>query len=81
MTQDPFDKDQHLSKRMDEYHVEIPDFPMKPNRWIRFINLLASPAKDPLDPLISSTDGLLLLKIAPIITTAAIALIQTILIL
>ena len=76
MNQDPFNKDHHLCTKLDEYHVDIPDFPMKPNRWERFINLLASPAKDPLDPLISTTGGIMLLKIAPIIGTAALALIQ-----
>jgi len=76
MSQDPFNKDRHLCTKLDEYHIDIPDFPMKSNRWERFINLLASPAKDPLDPLISTTGGLMLLKIAPIIGTVALALIQ-----
>jgi hypothetical protein len=76
MSQDPFNKDHHLCTKLDEYHIDIPDFPMKSNRWERFINLLASPAKDPLDPLISTTGGLMLLKIAPIIGTATLALIQ-----
>ncbi|MFJ7826595.1 hypothetical protein [Psychrobacillus sp. NPDC096623] len=76
MSQDPFNKEHHLCTKLDEYHIDIPDFPMKSNRWERIINLLASPAKDPLDPLISTTDGLILLKIAPIIGTAALALIQ-----
>jgi hypothetical protein len=76
MNQDPFNKEHYLCNKLDEYHVDIPDFPMKSSRWERFINLLASPAKDPLDPLISTTDGLMLLKIAPIIGTATLALVQ-----
>ncbi|WP_077212123.1 hypothetical protein [Bacillus dakarensis] len=76
MSQDPFKQDRHLRTKLDEYHVDVPDFPMKPSRWIRFINLLASPAKDPLDPLISTPSGLILLKIAPIIGTAVVTLIQ-----
>ncbi|ETI70401.1 hypothetical protein [Neobacillus vireti] len=76
MSHDPFKKDHHLCTKMDEYHVEIPDFPMKSSRWERFINLLASPAKDPVDPFISTTGGVMLLKVAPIIGAAAIALIQ-----
>jgi hypothetical protein len=76
MNQGPFNKEHYLCTKLDEYHVDIPDFPMKPSRWERFINLLASPAKDPLDPLISTTDGLMLLKIAPIIGTATLALVQ-----
>lgn len=80
MRQD-LNKDHHLRKRLDEYHVNIPDFPMKPNRWERFIHFLASPAKDPLDPLISTPNGLLVLKLVPIIGTTAIAFIQVLLIL
>jgi hypothetical protein len=76
MSQDPFNKDHHLRTKLEEYHVDIPDFPMEPSRWERFINLLASPAKDPLDPLISTSNGLLLLKLVPIMGTAAFALIQ-----
>ena len=81
MKRDPFSKDQHLRTKLDEYHVDIPDFPMKPKKWERFINFLASPAKDPLDPLISTSDGVLLLKIAPVIGTAAMAIIQVFLLL
>ncbi|RDW17093.1 hypothetical protein CWR48_14840 [Oceanobacillus arenosus] len=76
MSQDPFKKDRHLRMKLEEYHVDIPYFPMKPSRWARFINLLASPAKDPLDPLISTSNGLLLLKLVPIMGTVAFALIQ-----
>ncbi|WP_416828235.1 hypothetical protein [Ectobacillus polymachus] len=76
MSQDPFNKDHYLCTKLDEYHVDIPDFPMKYSRWERFINFLASPAKDPVDPFISTTDGVMLLKIVPIIGTAALALIQ-----
>ncbi|MFJ8065247.1 hypothetical protein ACIQYS_11505 [Psychrobacillus sp. NPDC096426] len=76
MSQDPFNKDHHLCTKLDEYHIDIPDFPMKSNRWERFINLLASPAKDPLDPIISTTGGLMLLKIAPILGTTGLALIH-----
>ncbi|MBU7595216.1 hypothetical protein [Metabacillus halosaccharovorans] len=80
MRQD-LNKDHHLRKRLDEYHVDIPDFPMKTNRWERFIHFLASPAKDPLEPLISTPNGLLVLKLVPIIGTTAIAFIQVLLIL
>lgn len=76
MSQDPIKKDHHLCTLMDEFKIDIPDFPMKSSRWGRFINLLASPTKNPLDSLISRTSGLMLLKIAPIIGTATLALIQ-----
>jgi hypothetical protein len=52
---------------------------MKPSKWERFINLLASPAKDPLDQIISTSNGILLLKLVPIMGTAAFAFIQVLL--
>lgn len=76
MKENPFNKEHHLRTKLDEYHVNIPDFPMKPNRWERFIRLLASPAKDPLEPLISTSNGLMLLKLGPIAGTGAIGLLQ-----
>lgn len=76
MSQDPFEKDHHLKNKLNEYHVEVPDFPMKANRWERFIRFLASPAKDPLEPLISTNNGLIALTLAPVIAAAAFALIQ-----
>ncbi|MCM3570678.1 hypothetical protein [Neobacillus mesonae] len=77
MKMDPFKKDHYLRSKLDEYHVEVPDFPMKPKakRWERFINLLASPAKNPLEPLITTANGSALV-IVPIAGTAAITLIQ-----
>jgi hypothetical protein len=76
MSQDPFNKDHYLRTKLEEYNVDIPNFPMKPSRWERFINLLASPAKDPIDPFISTPNGLLLLKVVPLLGTAVFALIQ-----
>jgi len=80
MSQD-LNKNHHLRKKLDEYHVNIPDFQMKPNRWERFIHFLASPSKDPLEPLLSTTNGVLVLKLVPIIGTVAIAFIHVLLIL
>lgn len=78
MNHDPFKKELHLRTKLDEYHVEIPDFPMqsKGKRWERLINFLASPAKDPIEPLISTTSGFAVLKFAPIMGMAAISIIQ-----
>lgn len=70
MNHDPFNKEPHLRKKLKEYHVDIPDFPMKASRWERFINLLASPAKDPIDPIISSTNGQLVLTLVPLAAVA-----------
>ncbi|WP_240377341.1 hypothetical protein [Bacillus piscicola] len=74
MTQESFKEDHHLSAKLEEYHVDIPDFPMKPSRWARFIRFMASPAKDPLEPFISSENGVMMLKFVPIMGVAAITL-------
>lgn len=76
--QDPFKKEHHLRTKLDEYHVDVPDFPMerKHKRWERLIEVLASPAKNPFEPVISTTKGFLFLKMAPISGTAALTLIQ-----
>lgn len=78
MNHDPFKKELHLRKKLDEYHVEIPDFQMKPKgkKWERLINFLASPAKDPIEPLISTAAGVAVLKLAPLMGMAAISIIQ-----
>lgn len=78
MNHDPFKKELHLRTKLDEYHVDIPNFPMQSRgkRWERFINFLASPAKDPIEPLISTTAGFAVLKLAPIIGMAVISILQ-----
>lgn len=76
MSQNPMNNNHYLRKKLDEYHVNVPDFPMKPNKWERFIDLLASPTQDPLEPFISTPNGLLLLKLVPIIGTAVFGLMQ-----
>ncbi|MBM6617996.1 hypothetical protein [Bacillus suaedaesalsae] len=73
---DSFKKEHHLQSKLNEYHVDIPDFPMKSNKWIRFISFLASPTKDPFESIISTSGGIMSLKIVPLIGTAAIALLQ-----
>lgn len=65
MSQDPFHKNDHLRLKLDNYHVDVPDFPRKPNRWGRFINFLASPAHNPLEAIVSTSHGFLLIKLAP----------------
>ncbi len=78
MKQDPFKEEPHLRTKLDEYHVDVPNFPMKlkRKRRERLISVLASPAKNPLEPFISTTNGFILLKMAPIAGTAALTLIQ-----
>lgn len=76
MSQDPFDRERFLSSKLDEYHVNVPDFPMKRSKWDRFLRFLASPAKNPLEPIITSSDGMLLVKAGPLIAVAVLAIIQ-----
>ena len=83
MNHDPLEKEQLLRTKLDEYQIDIPDLPMDPesNRWERFINILASPTDNPIEPIISTTNGFMFLKIAPIMGTAVVALIQVLLLL
>jgi hypothetical protein len=76
MDQDQFKKESHLRTKLDEYHVDIPDFPMKAKGWDRFIHILASPTKDPLDPLVSTPSGVMTLKIAPAVGIAGLVIVQ-----
>jgi hypothetical protein len=78
MEQDPFKKEHYLRMKLDEDHVEVPNFPMNPKRkrWERLVNLLASAAKNPMEPVISTTTGFVLLKVAPILVATALSFIQ-----
>ena len=81
MNHEPFKKERQLCTKLDEYHVKVPDIPMrtKNTRWERFINMLASPTRNPIEPLVSTTNGFILLRIAPIMGAATIALLQALL--
>lgn len=76
MSQNPFEKDPHLQARLSEYHVNVPDFPMKVSKWSRFIQFLASPTKDPFDSILSTENGVLALKVVPASVGAALVLVQ-----
>jgi hypothetical protein len=81
MEQDPFKKEQYLRMKLDEDHIEVPDFPMNPKRkrWERLVDVLASPAKNPMEPVISTTTGFVVVKVAPVIGALAVSFIQVIL--
>lgn len=83
MTHDPLEKEKLLRNKLNEYHVEVPDFPMKNNRGKleRLIAFLASPAKDPFEKIIISHNGVLHLKVAPILVVLALSLLQLIVVL
>ncbi|TDL31301.1 hypothetical protein E2R51_13080 [Jeotgalibacillus sp. S-D1] len=78
MNQDPFKNDQFIKSKLDEYHVEIPDIPIrtKTKRWDRFISYLGSPAKNPIEPAVSTTNRLLLVKTVPLVGAAVLTLLQ-----
>ncbi|MGG3888977.1 hypothetical protein [Metabacillus fastidiosus] len=79
MNQDLFKEEQHLQNKLDEYHIQIPDFPRKRSRFERFIHILASPAKDPFEQTIATINGVMLLKVAPAVIMVVIGLLQILL--
>lgn len=76
MSQNPFEKESHLQAKLNEYHVNVPDFPMKVSKWNRFIQFLASPTKNPFDPILSTENGILALKVVPASVGAGLILVQ-----
>ncbi|MGN4124740.1 hypothetical protein ACMGD3_06930 [Lysinibacillus sphaericus] len=51
----------------------------KKSRWQRFIQYLASPTKDPLEPIYTSSVGFTLLKIVPLVTAIFMTILQILL--
>lgn len=78
MTQDPFNKEYTLRKNLDEYGVEVPNFPMKSSKWDRLIHYLASPALNPLERVLSFRNGYTLLRTAPVIGAVMYGAVQVI---
>ena len=78
MLKDEFKNEPSLQNRMDEYEVKVPQSlaHFKTNRWQRFIDLLASPAKDPLERVNSSSSGYSAMKIVPLASAVLITIIQ-----
>lgn len=76
MNQNPLDDEPHVRARLEEYHVEMPDFPVKSTKWNRFLQFLGSPAKDPIESLASTEGGLLALKVVPAASGAGLMLLQ-----
>ncbi|MDG5472029.1 hypothetical protein P6709_09725 [Jeotgalibacillus sp. ET6] len=75
MSQDPFKNERFLQSKLDEYHVKVPDIPLhsRKKRWERFINYLASPAKNPIDPMVSTLNGIMLVKTGPVLCGAVLS--------
>ncbi|MHA7138936.1 hypothetical protein ACRTEV_16980 [Rossellomorea arthrocnemi] len=78
MTQDPFNKEYTLRKNLDEYGVEVPNFPMKSSKWDRLIHYLASPALNPFERVLSSSNGYTLLRTVPVIGVVMYGAVQVI---
>ncbi|MEO4053085.1 hypothetical protein [Solibacillus sp. CAU 1738] len=78
MLKDEFDKEPSLQKRLDEYEVKVPQSlaHFKTNRWLRFVEYLASPTKDPLEQVHSSSSGFTAMQIVPIASAVFITILQ-----
>jgi len=78
MLKNEFHKEQWLKDSLDQDKVEIPKqlITYKKSRWQRFIQYLASPTKDPLEPIYSSSVGYASLKLLPIVTAVFITILQ-----
>ncbi|MFJ7951089.1 hypothetical protein ACIQZG_06100 [Lysinibacillus sp. NPDC096418] len=78
MLKDEFNNEPQLKNSLDEYEIEVPKqlTHFKKSRWQRFIHYLASPTKDPLEPICSSSIGYTSLKVIPIVTAIFITIIQ-----
>lgn len=69
-------KDKKLQQKLATYEVNVPEFPLKKNRWNRLIHYLASPAKNPFEKYTQSFRGIALLQTIPIVGALLLALFQ-----
>ncbi|MEK4228240.1 hypothetical protein [Solibacillus sp. FSL H8-0538] len=74
-------KDKALMQHLEQYKVEVPAFTSKTKKtsWNRFIHYLASPTKDPLEQLSTSSAGYISLKVVPLVAAFVITVIQVLL--
>ncbi|MGE7675457.1 hypothetical protein ACQKMV_18035 [Lysinibacillus sp. NPDC094403] len=81
MLKNEFQKEQWLKDSLDHDKVEIPKQLMtfKKSRWQRFLQYLASPTKDPLEPICTSSVGYTSLKVVPIVAAVFITILQILL--
>ncbi|MGE7910346.1 hypothetical protein [Lysinibacillus xylanilyticus] len=81
MLKDEFQKEQWLKDSLDHDKLEIPQQLMtyKKSRWQRFLQYLASPTKDPLEPICTSSVGYTSLKVVPIVAAVFITILQILL--
>lgn len=55
-----------LKNRLDEFHVDIPDIPLKRSKWEHLANWIYVPAKNPLDALRIKVNTITKLVIYPL---------------
>lgn len=56
-----------LKSKLDEFHVEVPDIPLKRSKWERLANWIHAPAKNPLDALRIKEDSIIKLVLYPMV--------------
>ncbi|GGN60986.1 hypothetical protein [Oceanobacillus indicireducens] len=56
-----------LKNKLDEFHVEVPDIPLKRSKWERLANWIHAPAKNPLDVLRIKGDSIIKLVLYPLV--------------
>lgn len=56
----------HLAKKLDEYKVDVPNFPLKRSRSERIAELLFSPIMNPLEKMSLRVKSVILLQLSPI---------------
>ena len=65
-------------KQLDKYEEQLPElsYQMKRSSWQRFIQYFASPTKDPLEHICTSSVGYTSLKVIPIVYGTFITVVQ-----
>ncbi|TGB03620.1 hypothetical protein [Halobacillus salinus] len=81
MKKNPFDQNEYLRSRLDRYEVDVPEFGMKRNRTDRWVHYLASPTKNPFDPLVNTMRMWTLAKVIAVVLSAGGACLQALLML
>lgn len=63
-----------LARKLDEYGVDIPNFPLKRSRFERMANLFFSPIMNPLEKMSLRVKSVILLQLAPIVIVFIVSL-------
>ncbi|MER2107411.1 MAG: hypothetical protein ABS949_10780 [Solibacillus sp.] len=73
-----FKEEPELEKRLAQYEVRVPKYKLsqKKSYYQRLIRYLASPAHNPLEPLVDSAKGYVFLKTIPLVCGILFAVLQ-----